>query len=132
MQAEYRTVSTPVTLIVPAQVDTTTPLTLFSTAEEVYASIAGNAIACEIVHLLLEATRDSGAVVVLYRHDHETTARVLWPVAVFVSQEHALVCRAYCTDRQQYRNFRLDRMAGAPWAACHPLTTPDDDEAARA
>ncbi len=127
MQAEYRTVSAPVTLIVPAQVDTTTPLTLFSTVEEVYARIAGNAISREIVHLLLEATRDSGAVVVLYRHDSETTARVLWPVAVFVSREHALVCRAYCTYRQQYRNFRLDRMA-----ACHPLTTPDDYEAARA
>jgi len=84
MQAEYRTVSAPVTLIVPAQVDSTTPLTLFSTVEEVYASIAGSAIAREIVHLLLEATRDSGAVVVLYRHDNETTARVLWPVAVFV------------------------------------------------
>jgi len=66
-------------------------------------------------------------VVVLYRHESETTARVLWPVAIFVSQEHALVCRAYCTYRQQYRNFRLDRMA-----ACHPLTTPDDYEAARA
>ncbi len=127
MQAEYRTVSAPVTLIVPAQVDTTTPLTLFATVEEVYGSIAGSAVSRAVVHLLLEATRDSGAVVVLYRHDNETTARVLWPVAVFVSQEHALVCRAYCTYRQQYRNFRLDRMA-----SCHPLTTPDDHEAARA
>ncbi len=75
MQAEYRTVSAPVTLIVPAQVDTTTPLTLFATVEEVYGSIAGSAVSREVVHLLLEATRDSGAVVVLYRHDNETTAR---------------------------------------------------------
>ncbi len=124
MQAEYRTVSAPVTLIVPAQVDTTTPLTLFATVEEVYGSITGSTVSREVVHLLLEATRDSGAVVVLYRHDHETTARVLWPVAVFVSQEHALVCRAYCTYRHTRRRAHSGSYRGG---AAHPTPPQKED-----
>lgn len=58
---------------------------------------------------VLTATRDGDALVVLYQHGGETTARVLFPSAVMVSKDDHLAVRAFCTYRREIRSFRVDR-----------------------
>lgn len=58
---------------------------------------------------VLAATRDGDALVVLYQHDGEMTARALFPSAVTVSHDNHLTVRAFCTYRREVRSFRVDR-----------------------
>jgi hypothetical protein len=79
-------------------------------------------VAYDTFRAVLEATRDGGAVVVLYADAKaELVARVLWPNAVALTKEKNICCRAFCTHRKEWRTFRLDR-----FVTCHALTTPDD------
>lgn len=83
-------------------------------------------VAYDTFRAVLEATRDGGAVVVLYADAKaELAARVLWPNAVALTKEKHICCNAFCTHRKEWRIFRLDR-----FVTCHALTTPDDVAAA--
>jgi predicted DNA-binding transcriptional regulator YafY len=71
--------------------------------------------------LVLDAVREGGAVVVLYEHDGETSARVAFPFDVRVTKDGNLSTTCYCTKAQTVRSLRLDRMRAA-----HAFSTPDD------
>ncbi len=79
----------------------------------------------DTLEMVMEAMRDSSAVVTMYTDAKgDRAARVLWPISISLSADNNISCKAYCTLRRQYKSFRVDRMAMA-----HPLTTPDDVEA---
>lgn len=63
--------------------------------------------------------RDGGGLVVLYEHDGQPSARVLWPRRWIKSKGGALSIQAWDSLRQEWRSFRLDRIL-----TCHPLRGP--------
>ncbi len=121
-----RTVTAKSGMILPCMVDQLTDLNLVLTAVTVYYKHAGCKGSFDAVIRVAEAMRDSGPVVVLYIGlDGGQDARVLWPNSISLTKENNIVAKCYCTMRQQWRTFRLDRIL-----TCHPLTTPDDAEEA--
>ena len=71
---------------------------------------------------VLEAVRHGGAIVVLYADAKaELLARALWPESVSLTKANDICCKAFCTMRQEWRTFRLDR-----FVTCHAFITPDD------
>ncbi|MGC4107296.1 MAG: YafY family protein [Thermomicrobiales bacterium] len=68
---------------------------------------------------LREAIRDELKVRIAYRDEHGAeTERTIWPIAVaFFEQVQTTV--AWCELRQDYRNFRLDRIAHLALTADH-------------
>jgi predicted DNA-binding transcriptional regulator YafY len=96
-----------------------------SLAREVFDAANGYKMAYDTFRAVLEATRDGGAVVVLYTHGTQVDARALFPMRVTLTKSDEIVCTAFCTLRQEVKTFRLDRMV-----QCHPLTLPG--EAAKA
>jgi predicted DNA-binding transcriptional regulator YafY len=71
--------------------------------------------------LFLDALREGSAVVTLYAHDGETSARVAFPLSVRLTKENQLAATCYCTKAQATRTFRMERIADA-----HAFSTPDD------
>jgi len=111
---------------VSATADQRTDLNDLPICEMLYHRDNGGKVSRATLSLVMDAMRDSSAVVVLYvGADGGQDARVLWPTSITLTGEQHIVTRAYCTMRQQWKTFRLDRMLTA-----HPLTTPDDIEAA--
>jgi len=111
---------------VPATADQRTDLNDLPICEMLYHRDNGGKVSRATLSLVMDAMRDSSAVVVLYvGADGKQDARVLWPSSITLTADNNLTARCYCTMRQQSKTFRLDRMLTA-----HPLTTPDDIEAA--
>jgi predicted DNA-binding transcriptional regulator YafY len=92
-----------------------------SLAREVFDAANGNRVAAETFRAVLEATRDGGAVVVLYTHGTQVDARALFPISVTLTKGDEIVCAAFCTLRRETKTFRLDRMV-----QCHPFTLPGE------
>lgn len=62
---------------------------------------------------LREAAWEERAVDIDYRDaDGAPSGRRIWPLAI-VYLDHALMCLAWCCLRQDFRQFRLDRIEGA-------------------
>ncbi len=109
--------------VVPVTCDQHTPLDLLPLYVDAYHTLAGGAVALDTIRQVVDAMRDSAAIVALYTDGKcETMARGLWPNSVTLTKDSKLTCRAYCTLRREWRTFRIDRMI-----AVHPLTTPDDE-----
>jgi predicted DNA-binding transcriptional regulator YafY len=98
-----------------------TDLANISYVRQVFDAANGFRIAYDTFRAILEATRDGGAVVVLYTHGTQVDARALFPTSVTLTKSDEIVCTAFCTLRQEVKTFRLDRMV-----QCHPLTLPDE------
>ncbi len=110
---------------IPATVDQHTDMNDLPTAISVYLRLNGGKVAVDTIIAVMDAMRDSSAVVTLYiGADGGQDARVLWPFSVSLTKDNNITARCYCTLRREIKTFRLDRMIG-----CHPLTTPDDVEA---
>jgi predicted DNA-binding transcriptional regulator YafY len=92
-----------------------------SHVREVFDAANGFRVAYDTFRAVLEATRDGGAVVVLYTHGTQVDARALFPTSVTLTKSDEIVCTAFCTLRQEVKTFRLDRMV-----QCHPLTLPGE------
>lgn len=108
--------------IVPAQCDQHTPLDVLPAYAQAYHDMTGGAVAFATIQAVMDAMRDTSAVVALYTDGKaETAARVLWPNCVTVTKDKNLTARCYDTRTREWRTFRLDRMV-----TVHPLTTPDD------
>jgi predicted DNA-binding transcriptional regulator YafY len=90
-------------------------------AREVFDAANGYRVAYDTFRAVLEATRDGGAVVVLYTHGTQVDARALFPMSVTLTKSDAIVCTAFCTLRQEVKTFRLDRMV-----QCHPFVLPGE------
>ncbi len=121
-----RTVTAKDGYTVPATADQRTDLNDLPICAMLYHRDNGGKVSRATLSLVMDAMRDSSAVVVLYvGADGKQDARVLWPTSITLTGEQHIVTRAYCTMRQQWKTFRLDRVLTA-----HPLTTPDDIEAA--
>ncbi len=113
-------------MILPATIDQSTDFNLITTATAIYYKQSGCLGSFDTVIAVADAMRDGSAVVVLYVGlDGGQDARCLWPNSITFTKENKIVCKAYCTMRREWKTFRLDRMLTA-----HPLTTPDDIEAA--
>lgn len=110
--------------IVPAQCDQHTPMDALPAYAQAYHDLTRGVVALATVQRVMDAMRDSGALVVLYTDGKcETAARVLWPNSVTVTKEKNLTARCYDTRTREWRTFRLDR-----FVSCHDLTTPEDAE----
>jgi predicted DNA-binding transcriptional regulator YafY len=121
-----RTVTTKSGALLPATIDQQTDFNLITTAMAIYYKQSGCLGSFDTAILVADAMRDSSAVVVLYVGlDGGQDARVLWPNSISFTKDKKIVARCYCTLRRQWKTFRIDRML-----TCHPLTTPDDIEAA--
>jgi len=121
-----RTITTKSGDSLPATIDQTTDFNAITTAMAVYYKQSGCLGSFDTAVLVADAMRDSSAVVVMYVGlDGGQDARVLWPNSITFTKDAKIVARCYCTLRRQWRTFRIDRMLTA-----HPLTTPDDCEAA--
>ena len=117
-----RTVTAKSGMIVPATIDQRTDMDFLPVALSVFHRINERRVAWDTAYKVMEAMRDSSAVVVLYSDAKgELAARVLWPTSMTLSKDSNITARCYCTLRKVWRSFRLDRML-----ACHALTTPDD------
>jgi len=117
-----RTVTTPSGTRIPATANQQTPLPNLPLMEATFRYLNGGAMPAQTLALVMEAMRDSAAVVVSYVDAKgELTARVLWPAAVTLTKENHLTAWCYCTLRRAWKSFRLDRIRSV-----HPLTTPDD------
>ncbi len=117
-----RTVVTPTGARVPATANQQTPLHHLPMLEATFRHLNGGTVPAQTLALVMEAMRDSAAVVVSYVDAKgELTARVLWPAAVTLTKENHLTAWCYCTLRRAWKSFRLDRIRSV-----HPLTTPDD------
>ncbi len=117
-----RTVITPAGARIPATVNTQTPLSDLPIAEAAFRNLNGGIVPVLTLSLVMEAMRDSSATVVSYVDTKgELTARVLWPASVTLTKDNHLTAWCYCTLRQAWKSFRLDRIR-----TVHPLTTPDD------
>src|SRR5262249_44102028 len=79
-----------------------------SIVREVFDAANGYHVAYDTFRAVLEATRDAGAVVVLYTHGAQVDARALFPLSVTLRKTDAIVCTAFCTLRQEVKTFRLD------------------------
>jgi predicted DNA-binding transcriptional regulator YafY len=124
MSTAVQSITLPSGAIVPAVCNPQTDLALLSVCVDAYHDLAGGAVALDTIRKVVEAMRDSNAVIALYTDGKcETAARCLWPSSVTVTKDKHLVTRAYCTLRKEWRIFRLDR-----FVAVHPLSTPDDAE----
>ncbi len=110
--------------LIPAHVNQQTDMGWLPTAASVYLRLNDGKVAVDTMIAVMDAMRDSSAVVTLYTDGKcETQARVIWPESVTLTSDNAITCYGYCTLRRQFRSFRLDRMV-----TCHALTTPDDAE----
>jgi len=108
---------------IPATVNAQTPLPNLPIAEAVFRHLNGGEVAVLTLSLVIEAMRDSSAVVVSYVDiKGELTARVLWPASVTLTKDNHLTAWCYCTLRRAWKSFRLDRIR-----TVHLLTTPDPD-----
>ena len=117
-----RTVVTPAGTRIAATVNTQTALHELPVAEAAFRHLNGGEVSALTLTLVMEAMRDSAAVVVSYVDTKgELTARVLWPASVTLTKDNHLTAWCYCTLRQAWKSFRLDRIR-----TVHPLTTPDD------
>jgi len=117
-----RTVATPSGMRILATVNAQTPLPALPAAEAAFRHLNGGEVSALTLALVMEAMRDSAAVVVSYVDTKgELTARVLWPASVTLTKDNHLTAWCYCTLRQAWKSFRLDRIR-----TVHPLTTPDD------
>ncbi len=117
-----RTVTTPSGIRIPATANQQTPLHHLPVLESTFRHLNGGTVSAQTLALVMEAMRDSAAVVVSYVDAKgELTARVLWPAAVTLTKENHLTAWCYCTLRRTWKSFRLDRIRSV-----HPLTTPDD------
>lgn len=117
-----RTVTAKDGYTVPATADQTTDLNLLPLCEAVFHRMNGGKVSRATLSLVMDAMRDSAAVVTLYiGADGGQDARVLWPFAVSLTKDSNITARCYCTLRGEIKTFRLDRML-----TCHALTTPDD------
>jgi predicted DNA-binding transcriptional regulator YafY len=113
-------------MILPATITPQTDMNLMVACISIYHRFNERKVAYDTLEKVMEAMRDSSAVVVLYSDAKgELAARVLWPTSMTLSKDNNITARCYCTLRKQWRSFRLDRML-----ACHELTTPDDVEPA--
>ena len=65
-----------------------------------------------------EAMRVEKAVEITYAAENgDTSSRAIWPIAIAYYEEKQIVA-AWCTSRQDFRNFRIDRIrAAAPTEA---------------
>ncbi len=120
-----RTVEANSGMLVPCTANQQTDLNMLPIIEAVYARFNEGKVARQTLSLVMDAMRDSSAVVVMYCHNGETTSRVLWPISVTLTKDNNLACHSYCTYRSEWKSFRLDRII-----SCHALTTPDDVAAA--
>jgi len=121
-----RTVTAASGMILPATITPETDMNLMVTAICLYHSFNERRTDYDTLEMVMEAMRDSSAVVTLYTDAKGAqAARCLWPLAITLTGDDHLTARCYCTLRRQYKSFRIDRMA-----MCHALTTPDDCEAA--
>jgi predicted DNA-binding transcriptional regulator YafY len=126
MQTNPTTVTAKSGMILPTTITPQTDMNLMVTAISLYHCFNERKVAYDTLEQVMEAMRDSSAVVTLYADGKgEIAARVLWVSSITLTKERQITCKAYCTLRKQIRSFRLDRML-----ALHPLTTPDDAEAA--
>ena len=67
----------------------------------------------ELLGLLREAMRTEKAVKIAYADEYgNTSERVIWPIALAYYEEKQLVA-AWCTMREDFRNFRTDRIVSA-------------------
>jgi predicted DNA-binding transcriptional regulator YafY len=110
--------------IIPATVTAdflSADLSNISYVREVFDAANGFRVAYDTFRAVLEATRDGGAVVVLYTHGTQVDARALFPTSVTLTKSDEIVCTAFCTLRQETKTFRLDRMV-----QCHPLILPGE------
>jgi predicted DNA-binding transcriptional regulator YafY len=96
-------------------------LSNISYVREVFDAANGYRIAYDTFRAILEATRDGSAVVVLYTHGTDVAARALFPVSITLTKTDEIVCKAFCTMRQEWRTFRLDRML-----QCHAFVLPGE------
>jgi len=121
-RVSLRTVVTPSGARIPATANQQPALDDLPRVEAAFRHLNGGAVSALTLALVMEAMRDSAAVVVSYGDAKgELTARVLWPAAVTLTKENHLTAWCYCTLRQAWKSFRLDRIR-----TIHPLTTPDD------
>jgi len=121
-----RTVTAASGMILPATITPETDLNLMVTAICLYHSFNERRTDYDTLEAVMGAMRDGSAVVTLYTDAKgDRAARVLWPNSITLSAENNITCKAYWTLRRQWKSFRIDRMA-----MTHPLTTPDDMEAA--
>jgi len=121
-----RTVTAASGMILPATITPETDMNMMVTAICLYHSFNERRTDYNTLEEVMMAMRDASAVVTLYTDvNGAQAARVLWPSSITLSGENNICCKAYCTLRRQWKSFRIDRMA-----MTHPLTTPDDCEAA--
>jgi len=111
---------------IPATADQGTDLNDLPICEMLFYRENGGKVSRATLSLVMDAMRDSAAVVTMYADAKgELAARVLWPLSVALTKTNDITARCYCTLRGEIKTFRLDRMLTA-----HPLTTPDDMESA--
>lgn len=73
----------------------------------------------EVARALDVAMREQGGCCILYLHDGEQSARVIYPVSCRKSNGGTLSIRAWDSLRQDWRSFRMERILAA-----HPLRGP--------
>jgi predicted DNA-binding transcriptional regulator YafY len=121
-----RTITAKSGLILPTTITPQTDMNLMVTAISMYHIWNNRKVAYGTLEQVMEAMRDSSAVVTMYVDGKgEIAARVLWVSSITFTKDRHITCKAYCTLRKEIRSFRLDRILAA-----HPLTTPDDIAAA--
>ncbi len=121
-----RTITAKSGMILPATITPQTDLNMLVTAIAMYHRFNERKVAYDTLEKVMEAMRDSSAVVVMYTDAKgELAARVLWPLSISLTRANDITAYCYCTLRREFRSFRLDRML-----TCHELTTPDDCETA--
>jgi predicted DNA-binding transcriptional regulator YafY len=72
-----------------------------------------------IIRIIGEAIAERTGIVVLYEHDDEVSARVVWPMKLREAKGGSLTVYAFDSLREEYRSFRVDRIRDA-----HPLRGP--------
>jgi predicted DNA-binding transcriptional regulator YafY len=126
MQNNGTTVTATSGMILPTTITPQTDMNLMVTAISLYHVWNDRKGAYDTLEKVMEAMRDSSAVVTLYADAKgDIAARTLWVSSITLTKERHITCKAYCTLRKEWRSFRLDRML-----ACHELTPPDDAEVA--
>jgi len=121
-----RTVTASSGMVLPATITPETDFNVMATAICLYHSFNERRTDYDTLEEVMMAMRDASAVVTLYTDANGAqAARCLWPLAITLTGENNICCKAYCTLRRQFKSFRIDRMA-----MCHALTTPDDCETA--
>ncbi len=117
-----RTITAKSGMILPATITPQTDMNVMVTCIAMYHRFNERGVAYDTLEKMMEAMRDSSAVVVMYSDAKgELAARVLWPDSITLTKDNNITARCYCTLKREWRSFRLDRML-----ACHMLTTPND------